>query len=165
MTLVNDTCRGKPVTPAGPALRDPPARYEEDGYGWALRQAEALRAGRMAELDLVNLARTLDGLVEQERAKLEAALAQILECLLKLDHRAEARSRNWALTVRQQRRRVLRQMRRQPGLRSAVAAAMDRAYATARAAVTREFGLYDDALPAVCPWMWEDVMDRDIDWA
>ena len=35
---------------------EPRIRYEDDAYSWALQQAALLREGRVAELDLPNLA-------------------------------------------------------------------------------------------------------------
>src|SRR5947208_2799040 len=37
-----------------------PARYEHDLYGWALQQAALLRAGRIDEADVRNIAEELD---------------------------------------------------------------------------------------------------------
>ena len=150
-----------------PLLADPerlPIRYEDDAYGWAVQQAAALREDRLEALDRQNLARTLEQIVAQETAKLEAALDQVLQGLLKWDLRPDARARNWSLTVHQQRRRILRQMRRQAGLRDIVPATIERAYGLARAAVIKDLDLYDDALPVLCPYDWGDVTDRDIAW-
>ena len=151
-----------PAEPGAPSSA--PIRYEDDAYGWALQQAAALREDRHEALDRPNLARTLDQLVAQENAKLEAALDQVLQSLIKWDLRPEARARSWSLTVHQQRRRILRQMRRQGGLRSIAPAMIERAYGLARSAVIKDLDLYDDALPVLCPYDWGDVTDRDIAW-
>ena len=164
MTLLRET-QPAPVS-TGPNIigLEPRVSREDDPYGWALQQAALLRAGRLGELDRANLADAVAGLARHEYDKLVSAVDQILRCLLKWDQLADARDRNWPLTIHQQRRRVVRQMRKQRGLMSVVGDVMREAYGVARAAVSAELALYDDALPSACPYTWNDVMDRDIAW-
>ncbi len=145
-------------------LVSPMIRYEQDSYGWAMQQIDLLRAERRDELDLPHLAQTLAGLVAQERAKLKAVVEQILEALLKWDQSPEPRNRAWGVTIQQQRRRVLKQIRRQPGLMAAEPEITRDAYRVARAAVTGDLELDDEALPRSCPYAWSDITRRPIAW-
>ncbi len=68
-----------------------PVRYEQDSYGWMVQQVEFARTGQRDAIDLPHVAQVLAGLAAQDRAKLGAALEQILEALLKWDHAPDAR--------------------------------------------------------------------------
>ncbi len=105
---------------------------EGDLYSWALRQAELLRAGRLTEIDAAAIAEEIDDVGEEQYDKLESALRVLMLHLLKWDHQPDVRSRSWTLTIREQRRRVLRQLRKNPGLRSRLDEALGEAYEDAR---------------------------------
>src|ERR1700733_6532712 len=91
-----------------------PAAKGADLYSWAVRQAELLRAGRLSEIDPVAIAEEIDDGGEEQYDKLESALRVLMLHLLKWDHQPERRSRSWTASVREQRRRVLRQLRKNP---------------------------------------------------
>src|SRR5271157_2014106 len=105
---------------------------EADLYSWALRQAELLRAGRLSEIDPAGIAEEIDDVGDEQYDKLESALRVLMLHLLKWDHQVDRRSRSWTLTVLEQRRRVQRQLRKNPGLKSRIDEAMTDAYEDAR---------------------------------
>src|ERR687883_164807 len=82
------------------------ARYDRDLYSWAIEQAALLRAGRIAEADVLNIAEEIDDVGNEQYDKLESALRIILIHLLKWDHQPERRSRSWWASIRVQRRHV-----------------------------------------------------------
>jgi hypothetical protein len=69
--------------------------------------------------------------------KLESALRVILLHLLKWDHQPERRSRGWHPSIRVQRKRVLKVLRRNPGLKQLIGEAVDEAYDLARIEANR----------------------------
>ncbi len=71
--------------------------------------------------------------------------------------------RGWSLTIHQQRKRVLKQIRRQPGLMAAEPEVTRNAYALAREAAIGALG-HDEALPMACPYSWADIIERAIEW-
>src|SRR5437870_7984656 len=83
-----------------------PARYDRDLYSWAVEQAALLRAGRVAEADVLNIAEEIDDVGNELYFRLEAALRIILLHLLKWDHQPERRSRNWRSSILVQRNHV-----------------------------------------------------------
>ncbi len=95
-----------------------PIAKQADLYSWALRQAELLRAGRLSEIDAAAIAEEIDDVGAEEYHRLESALRILMLHLLKWDQQPDKRSRSWTASVREQRRRVLRQLRKNPGLRS-----------------------------------------------
>jgi hypothetical protein len=141
--------------PDAPAKRD-------DLYSWAVRQAELLRAGRLSEIDPVAIAEEIDDVGEEEYYRLESALRVVMLHLLKWDHQHERRSRSWALSIREHRRRVLRRLRRSPGLKSQLDEALEAAYEDARLEASSETGLPLKIFPRKLPFDYSEVLERVI---
>jgi Domain of unknown function DUF29 len=141
--------------PDAPAKRD-------DLYSWAVRQAELLRAGRLSEIDPVAIAEEIDDVGEEEYYRLESALRVVMLHLLKWDHQHERRSRSWALSIGEHRRRVLRQLRRSPDLKSQLDEALEAAYEDARLEASSETGLPLKIFPRKLPFDYSEVMERVI---
>jgi hypothetical protein len=97
-----------------------PAAKEADLHSWARHQAELLRAGRLSEIDAAAIAEEIDDVGEEQYDKLASAFRVLMLHLLKRDHQPSMRSRSWTLTIREQRRRVERRLRKNPGLKSQV---------------------------------------------
>lgn len=150
-----------------PKKADPPtptrARYQDDLYTWVFQQVELLKAGRVTEIDAANIAEELADVGHEQYDKLESALAVVLMHLLKWDHQPQLRSRSWVLTVREQRRRIVRVLKKNPGLKPHVAEAMAEGYLDGRDRAAIETGLDDRAFPATCPYGWDDILNRPIE--
>jgi Domain of unknown function DUF29 len=140
------------------------ARYEEDLYSWAVEQAALLRAGKVTEADALNIAEELDDVGNEQYDKLESALRVILLHLLKWDHQPERRSRSWRASIMVQRNHVTKVLRRNPGLKPHIAEATTAAFEDARIEAAAETELAEDAFPRECPYTWEAIMTRAIDW-
>ncbi len=141
-----------------------PAAKAADLYYWERRQAELLRAGRFSEIDAAAIAEEIDDVGEEQYDKLESALRVLMLHLLKWDHQASMRSRSSTLTIREQRRRAERQMRKNPGLKSQVEEALEAAYEDARIEAASETGLPLSDFPARRPFEYAEIMDRSIVW-
>jgi hypothetical protein len=140
------------------------ARHDRDLYSWAIEQATLLRAGRLAEVDALNIAEEIDDVGNEQYDKLASALRLILLHLLKWDHQPERRSRSWKLSIAVQRRHVLRVLRKNPGLKAVVDEAVTEAYETVRLEAAAQTLLEEEAFPLECPYTWDEIMDRDIAW-
>ena len=136
-----------------------------DLYLWARRQAELLRAGRLAEIDPVAIAEEIDDVGEEEYHRLESALRVVLLHLLKWDRQPDRRSRSWALSIREHRRRVRRQLKRSPGLKSELDEALAAAYDDARDEASIETGLPLSAFPEARPYEYAEIMERPVVWS
>ena len=64
--------------------------------------------------------------------------------------------------MREQRRRIGRLLKRNPGLKSVLAEAIAEGYADGRDRALDETGLPDGALPNVCPYSFEQLMTVEI---
>jgi hypothetical protein len=137
---------------------------EADLYSWAVRQAELLRAGRLAEIDAVAIAEEIDDVGEEQYHRLESALRVLMLHLLKWDHQPALRSRSWTFTIREQRRRAQRQLRKNPGLNSRLEEALEAAYEDARDEAAAETGLPTRTFPASRPFNSAEIRERSILW-
>ncbi len=137
---------------------------EADLYSWARRQAELLRAGKLSEIDPAAIAEEIDDVGEEQYYWLESALRVLMLHLLKWDHQPDMRSRSWAITIREQRRRAGRQLRKNPGLKSRLEEALLDAYGDARDEAANETGLPTRTFPASRPFEFAEIMERPIVW-
>jgi hypothetical protein len=142
---------------------DEPARYERDLYGWAVEQAALLRAGRITEADVLNIAEEIDDAGNEQYDKLESAIRVILLHLLKWDHQSQ-RSRSWQLSIAVKRRHAARVLRKNPSLKPHIKEAVVDAYETARLEAAGETDLDEKEFPSDCPYTFDEIMERDISW-
>lgn len=155
-----------PTTKERPAAGEPAAaraRYEDDLYTWANEQVALLRAGRLDEIDAENIAEELGDVGAEQYDKLESVLEVLLMHILKWDHQPERRSRSWSLTILEQRRRITKQLRKNPGLESRLAEAVEDGFELGRIRAAREMRVGLESLPASCPYDWDAIMNREFD--
>lgn len=134
--------------------------YETDFYTWTQEQAALLRAGRLAELDTINLIEEIEDMGRGERRELENRLSVLLAHLLKWQYQPERRGKSWLATIGEQRLRSRRVLRRNPGLQAALPESFIDAYEDARFIAMRETGLDGVVFPLSCPWTFEQVLDN-----
>jgi hypothetical protein len=137
---------------------------ERDLYSWTARQAILLREGRVEEIDAAAIAEEIDDLGEEQYHRLESALRVVFHHLLKWDHRPAARSRSWAITIREQRRRADRQLRKNPGLKARLDEALADAYEDARDEAAKETGLPARTFPLANPFKFAEAMEKSVSW-
>jgi hypothetical protein len=141
-----------------------PARYDRDLYSWAVEQAALLRAGRIAEADALNIAEEIDDVGNEQYDKLESALRLILLHLLKWDYQPEQRSRSWTLSIAVHRKHASKVLRKNPGLKPLADEAVTEAFDTARLEAADETGLEVEVFPMQCPYSWQEIMERPVEW-
>jgi len=136
--------------------------HASDSYLWALSQTEALRAGRLQDLDLAHLAEELEGLAIATRSAVRSRTRTIIEHLLKLQHSpADDPRHGWRRTVRVRRSELLDDLT--PTLRRQVEEDLEGLYRDARDNAADDLrGQSElaaaDALPAGCPFTLDRVL-------
>ena len=70
---------------------DKPSLYDTDYVAWLEEQVAHLRAGRLAALDVENVAEELESLMRSQRQQLENRLEVLILHLLKWDHQPDQR--------------------------------------------------------------------------
>jgi hypothetical protein len=135
--------------------------YEQDFYAWSKAQADLLRAGRYADLDLEHLIEEVDDLGESLKRSVRSRLRTIIEHLLKLEHSpAQAPRGGWYDTILTQRSDLLDELT--PSIRREVEPALRDLYKTTRektATSLRKHGedAAADALPQTCPYSFDQI--------
>ena len=118
-----------------------------------------LRAGRLADADILNIAEEIDSMGRSERRELVSRLTVLLAHLLKWQAQPARRGNGWRLTVRTQRGLLAEHLKDNPSLHATMPDAFATAYRFALLDAQRQTGLGDDAFPAACPWTAGQVME------
>jgi len=143
-------------------MSTPSARlYETDFYGWAQNQADVLRAGNFASLDLDNLIEEIEDMGKSRQRELESRLEVLLMHLLKWRFQPKRKGNSWQFTIREQRRRISKLMKKNPSLSGCVQETITDAYESAVQLAAEETAIDAANFPAACPWTFEQVMDAD----
>ena len=133
--------------------------YERDFYTWAADQAALLRTGNLSAIDAPNLAAELEDQMGSVQNELTSRLGVLLAHLLKWQFQPERRGKSWRLTIGEQRRRVARLLRKNPGLKGELPEVFADAYGDALLIAERETDLSAAAFPAACPWSFDQALD------
>lgn len=135
--------------------------YEQDFYAWANQQASLLRAGRLTDADIANIAEEIESMGRSEKRELVNRLAVLLLHLLKWQFQPGLRGNSRRLSVEEQRYRLENHLRDNPSLKAMLDTATDEAYRLALIEAERETGLARRTFPAVCPYGFEQAMRAD----
>ena len=135
--------------------------YEQDLYAWSKVQADLLRAGRLAEVDLEHLVEEIEDVGGALRRSVRNRIRRVVEHLLKLEHSPAVEPRaGWRGTIRTQRVKLRDALT--PSLRQEVEGGLADLYADARAlagGALRDHGeaAAADALPGTCPYSLDQI--------
>lgn len=135
--------------------------YDTDFYGWANEQAALLRAGRLSEADIENIAEEIESMGRSEKSELISLLTMLFAHLLKWRYQSDLQSRSWRLTIEQQRLHLEEHIAANPSLKSQLDGAIARAYRHARIDAERETHLSRATFPIECPFTFEEAMNPD----
>ena len=135
--------------------------YEQDFYAWANQQAALLRAGRLTDADIANIAEEIESMGRSEKRELVNRLAVLLLHLLKWEFQPGLRGNSWRLSIEEQRYRLELHMADNPSLNATLDAAMLDAYRLARVEAERETGLARRIFPSVCPYDYDQATRAD----
>lgn len=138
----------------------PATPYDADGYGWALQQAEILRARRFDLLDVENVAEEMESLGKGLANELRSRYGTLLAHLLKWEFQPERRSYSWVGTIRRERIEIARHLRENPGLKPRRAELFADSYQGARLLAVTEANLPPARFPETCPYELEAAADE-----
>jgi hypothetical protein len=141
---------------------DKPSLYETDFMAWLEEQVAHLRAGRLAALDVENVAEELEGLMKSQRQQLENRLEVLILHLLKWDHQPDERSNRWRSTVAEQRRRIRRLLRDSPSLNQPLEEAAREVYPEAVEQAAIETQISETVFPGSLPYSLEQIFEREL---
>jgi predicted nucleic acid-binding Zn-ribbon protein len=135
--------------------------YERDFYAWANQQAALLRAGRLAEADIENIAEEIESMGRSEKRELVSRLTILLQHLLKWQFQPGRRSVSWRLSIENTRLQLEDHLKDNPSLKSQLDEAMRSAYRRALNEAVAETGFAPATFPAECPYAFEQAMNPE----
>ena len=135
--------------------------YEEDFVLWLEHQTDLLRQGRVAELDLENLAEEVEDIGRSQRRAVESELSVILIHLLKYQFQPSKRSRSWTDTLLEHRGRLARDFRASKSLRLHAETELTDLYRLARKRAAVQTRLPLTTFPETCPYTLTETLDED----
>ena len=138
-------------------------RYGDDLYTWVQEQVALLRAGRVDALDLDNIAEELSDVGSAQCSQLESALRVLIMHMLKWDQQPEKRTPSWIYSIREQRLRYTKILRKNPGLKPHRDTMRDEIYPISRNWAADECQLLPSEFPPECPYTWDDLLERPFD--
>jgi hypothetical protein len=135
--------------------------YDQDFYAWSNQQAALLRAGKLDQADIDNIAEEIESMGKTEKRELVSRLTVLLLHLLKWRFQPARRGNSWKNSIATSRDQLTDHLDDNPSLRSQLPQAIASAFRYARRAAAEETGLDDDAFPALCAWSFEQMMDAE----
>jgi hypothetical protein len=136
--------------------------YERDLALWSRQQADLLRSGNWADLDIEHLADEIEDVGKSERREIISRMAILIAHLLKWHYQPARRSASWQATIRHQRNSVDIALSESPSLKTtAMADAKWQGviWSDAVDIAIRETGLSD--FPDSCPWSYDQVLNPE----
>lgn len=133
--------------------------HSRDFHAWAHEQAALLRAGRLSEADVQNIAEEIEALGRTEMRELVSRLSVLLLHLLKWAHQPDRQGKSWRLAIEEQRRQLTRHLRDTPSLRALQDEALADAYGDALLRIERETDLPCGFFPWSCPYTFAQALD------
>lgn len=143
--------------------------YRSDYSAWAQRNAELLRTGQFALVDVQHLLEELEDMGKSEQRELESRLTILLAHLLKWEYQyhtlserwQEFKGDSWRATIIEQRDRIGKRLKKTPGLRAILSEILAEAYADAVDLACKESRLPRETFPATCPYTESQILDDD----
>ena len=123
-----------------------------------MSQAELLRAGRLGEADVENIAEEIESLGRSEKRELLSRCNVLLTHLLKWQFQPVLQSRSCESTIREQRARLVEHLDDNPSLKSQLPEIILSAYKQARVEASIQTGLLESTFADRCPSSSEEIL-------
>jgi hypothetical protein len=133
--------------------------YDTDIVAWSEQQAALLRSGRLSEIDVLNIAEEIEDVGKSEQQQLSNRLAVLAAHLLKWQVQTDHRGASWRSTIRVQRSRIARLLRKVPSLKHSLNDPdfLVEAWEDAVVIVIKETNI--EELPALPIWTVTQILD------
>lgn len=135
--------------------------YDQDFYLWLSQNTELLREGRIAEIDIENIAEELDAMGKSQHRELVSRLRVLFARLLKWQFEPDHRSGSWKGTIVEQRYQIEQLLEMSPSLKHKMDQKIPKAYKKAVEYAAAETGIPESVFPKTCPYALEKALDKD----
>ncbi len=137
-----------------------PSLYDRDFFAWTREQAALLRAGKISEADLENIAEEIESMGKTEKRELTSRLTVLLLHLAKWHFQPGSRGRSWRLSIEGQRLDIADRLEDNPSLTPLLTEFLGHAWRRASLEAQKETGLDASTFPSDCPWTAEQALDE-----
>ena len=135
--------------------------YDVDEHEWLRQQAALLAAGRLSDIDALNLSEYLESMGRSEEREVRSRLVVLLHHLLKARFQPEMATRSWLVTVLTQQQELRDILEDSATLARKAGLQFDAAYGRARSLAAAETGLALQTFPTSAPWTLEEALSTD----
>ncbi|MEH1892808.1 DUF29 domain-containing protein [Nostoc sp.] len=137
--------------------------YNQDFLLWTQQQAECLKKGRWAELDVEHLVEELEALGRSEQKELGSYLQVLLMHLLKCQYQPERKTKSWVNTISNSRNQIQDCLEDTPSLQRFLEdwEWIEKYYRRARRDAAKETQMPIETFPLECPFTMEQVLNPD----
>jgi hypothetical protein len=108
--------------------------YDSDFSLWSEQQAALLRAGKVSELDLENIAEEIEALSRSDKRALRSHLAVLIQHIIKWNCQSNKCSKSWKKSILNSRQVIDELVQESPSLKPYLASIVEEAYRKAKAA-------------------------------
>jgi hypothetical protein len=136
--------------------------YEQDFYLWTIEQGVLLRAGKLDEADIENVAEEIESVGRNLIHELTDRMAQMLRYMLHWQHQPENRTQDLQTVLSTERTWIKGLLEQSPSLAEFIPEELQDSYESARRNATYDMDIEESAFPDTCPWTFEQMMDFDI---
>jgi hypothetical protein len=139
------------------------ALYDQDFLEWTQQQAECLREGCWAELDIENLVEELAALGRSEQRELGSYLQVLLIHRLKCQYQPERRTKSWDKTLSNCRDKIQDCLEDTPSLQRFLKDPewVEKHYRRACRDAAKEINRSVETFPTECPDTIEQILNSD----
>ena len=137
------------------------ADYDSDFHLWSQTQAALIREGRIAEIDLENVAEEIESLGRSDRKEIKSRLEVLLIHLLKWQFQKDKRKGGWENSMDSARQAMNDLIAESPSLKTLPVLFLEEAYTRARRKAARETRMPISAFPHTCPYDVKELLDED----
>ncbi|MDZ8089047.1 MAG: DUF29 domain-containing protein [Nostoc sp. DedQUE12b] len=137
--------------------------YNQDFLVWTQQQAECLKKGRWAELDVKHLVEELEALGRSEQKELGSYLQVLLMHLLKCQYQPERKTKSWINTISNCRNQIQDCLEDTPSLQRLLEDRewIQKYYRRARRDAANETQKPIETFPLECPFTMEQLLDPE----
>ncbi|MEH2312221.1 MAG: DUF29 domain-containing protein [Nostoc sp.] len=138
--------------------------YNQDFLLWTQQQAECLKKGRWAELDVEHLVEELEALGRSEQKELGSYLQVLLMHLLKCQYQPQRKTKSWVNTISNSRNQIQDCLEDTPSLQRFLKdwEWIEKYYRRARRDAAKETQMPIETFPLECPFTMEQVLNPDL---
>ena len=134
------------------------ALYEADEHAWIARQIDALRSGRLNDLDRDTLAEYLTEMTIRDRRELRSRFVVLLQHLLKVGMQRDRLTRSWVLTILTQQQEISALLAGIPSMTTHAEALFEEAYSDAIGRAVVETRIPVGRFPPRSPWTMQEAL-------